>query len=71
MPQRGLDDQRIAVTPIVAFPGEQPDALAIALDDQAIAVALDFVKLVRPVKHRGTARRDARVEPAIWRAPKI
>jgi hypothetical protein len=32
--QRRLDDQRIAVSPVVAVAREQPHALALALDDQ-------------------------------------
>jgi hypothetical protein len=31
----------------VAVPGEQPDAPAVTVDDQAIAIGLDFVNLVR------------------------
>jgi hypothetical protein len=41
--QRGFDDQGIAGGPIVAVPGEQPHALALALADQALAVMFDFV----------------------------
>ena len=38
---------------------EQPDALAVALDDQAVAVVLDFVDPFRPVRHLGAAGRHA------------
>jgi hypothetical protein len=31
--QRRLDDQRIAIGPVVAVAGEQPHALALALND--------------------------------------
>jgi hypothetical protein len=41
--QRGLGDERIPARPVVAVAGEQPHALALALDDQPIAVVLDFV----------------------------
>jgi hypothetical protein len=46
--QRGLDDQRVTIAPVIAVSGEQPNALALALDDQAIAVVLDLMKPVRP-----------------------
>jgi hypothetical protein len=37
--ERGrLDDQRKAVGPVEPAPGEQPDAVAGASDDQAVAV---------------------------------
>jgi hypothetical protein len=38
--ERGLDDQRKAIGPIVTVAGEQPHALAIALDDQPVAIVL-------------------------------
>ena len=44
-----LRDQRKPIGPVMAVAGEQPHALAVALDDQAIAVVLDFVDPVRPV----------------------
>jgi hypothetical protein len=34
--ERGLDDQRIAARPVVAVPGEQPHALALGLNGQAM-----------------------------------
>ena len=36
-------DPREAIGPIVAVAGEQPHALGLALDDQPLAVVLDFV----------------------------
>ena len=33
VPERGLDDQRVAFRPIVAVASEQPDAGAVADDD--------------------------------------
>jgi hypothetical protein len=42
--QRGFDDQRIAGGPVIAVASEKPNAGAVALDDQAVAVMLDFVK---------------------------
>ena len=60
--QRGLNDQRIAVAPVVAVAGEQPHALALALDDQAVAVVLDLVDPLRPVRDLGAAGRNAGLE---------
>src|SRR4029450_7822030 len=48
VPQRGFHDQRVTIAPVIAVSGEQPNALALALDDQAIAVVLDLMKPVRP-----------------------
>jgi hypothetical protein len=46
--QRGFDDSGIPIAPIVAVAGEQAHALALALDDQAIAVMFDFMEPVLP-----------------------
>jgi len=42
--QRGLDDPWIATAPVVAVAGKQAHGLALALNDQAIAVRFDFVE---------------------------
>ena len=55
----GLGDQRKPAAPIMAVAGPQPHALAVALDDQAVAVMLDFVDPFRPVRNLRSARRDA------------
>jgi hypothetical protein len=39
-----LDDPRVALAPVIAAASDQPHALAIPLDAQAIAVVLDLVK---------------------------
>jgi|1186.fasta_scaffold150316_2 hypothetical protein len=39
--------QRVPIRPIIAAAGQQSHALALTLDDQAIAVVLYFVKPVR------------------------
>jgi hypothetical protein len=57
--QCGLGEKRIAFGPVVAVAGEQPHALALALDDQAIAVMLDFVNPVRARGNLGSAGRNA------------
>jgi len=43
----------------MAVAGEQPHALAFALNDQAIAVVLDFVNPFRAVRHLGAAGGNA------------
>ena len=42
----GLDHEREAVRPVIAAPGNQPDADGIAPRHQAVAVVLDFVNPV-------------------------
>jgi hypothetical protein len=42
--QRGLNDQRVTIAPVIAVSGEQPNALALALDEQAVAVVLDLME---------------------------
>jgi hypothetical protein len=57
--QRRLDDQRISIRPVMAIVREQPDALVILLDDQPIAVMLDFVNPVGASRNASGAGRDA------------
>lgn len=38
--KRALCDQRIACAPVMAITGEQPHPVAVALNDQAVAVML-------------------------------
>src|SRR4051812_28242258 len=54
-----LRDQRILVAPVVAVPSKQPDALALPLNDQAVAIMFDLVKPVGPGRDPGAARGDA------------
>ena len=56
---------------IEAVAGEQPHALALALDDQPVAVVLDFVNPVFRVRHLGAARRNAGFEPGSMYEAKI
>jgi len=42
----GLDDPGVTLGPIVAALGDQPDAIAVPLEAQAIAVVFDLVKPV-------------------------
>jgi hypothetical protein len=60
--QRGLDDQRVMIGPIVAVPGEQPHTLALALDEKALAIVLDLVDPVRARGNLGSARWNTRFE---------
>ena len=50
----------MSIAPIVAVAGPSPHALAVALDDQGLAVMLDFVNLFRAVRDGFGAARDAR-----------
>ena len=59
---RGFSDQRIPITPVVAVAREQPNALALALNNQAVAVVLDFVDPFRSVRKLGAAGRDPGLE---------
>jgi hypothetical protein len=52
----------ISIRPVMAVPREQPDAPAISLNDQTIAVMFDFVNPVRPGWYTGGAGRDAGFE---------
>ena len=47
----GLDHQRKAIRPVVAVPGQQPDANEISTRHQPIAVVLDLVEVE---SHAGT-----------------
>lgn len=71
VPQRGLDDQRVAVGPVVAVAGDQPDALAVMLNYQAVAIVLDFVKPFRADRNLGSECRDAWLERSFWHAAEI
>jgi hypothetical protein len=62
VPRRGFHDRRIAGGPVIAVAIEQPNSSALALDDQAIAVMLDFVNPVRAGRNLSSARWDTRFE---------
>jgi hypothetical protein len=51
--------------------GEQPHAVAVALDDQAVAVMLDFVQPVVGVRHLVGGRRNTRLERGFEHGVKI
>ena len=48
-PPSGIDDPWIAIRPVVAVRGEQPDAFAVPLDDHAEAIV--FVQPIRANWH--------------------
>jgi len=50
------------IAPVVAVTREQPHALAVALNEQAVAVVLDFVDPLQPVGDLGCFRRNAGFE---------
>ncbi len=68
---RGLNDQRVPIAPAIPVASEQPHALALALDDQAVAVVFDFVDPVGPRRNLGSAGRDARCERNFTYRPDI
>jgi hypothetical protein len=70
VPQRAFDDPRKASAPVVAVPGEQAQAIPLTLNDQAIAVVLDFVKPVGDRRDNLAAGREAEAERASH-GPKI
>jgi hypothetical protein len=45
--QRGLNDTRIALGPVVATFGDQPHEFVLALEAKAIALIFDFIKPLR------------------------
>ena len=57
--QRGLDNARVPVAPVIAVAGPQPYGLALPLNDQAVAIVFDLMKPLRPVEDLGPARRNA------------
>jgi hypothetical protein len=44
---------RITIAPVITATGKLPNALALALDDQAIATMLYLVKPIRPGRNSG------------------
>jgi hypothetical protein len=44
VPQSGFGYPRVSLGPVMAVPSEQPDTIAVAVDDQAITVVLHLVK---------------------------
>ena len=57
---RRLDDPRVSLRPVIAAAGDQPDAIAIALNAETEAVLLDLVKPFRtsrnPSSNGGNAK---------------
>ena len=56
----------IARRPVMTIAGEQPHPLAVALDDHAVAVMLDFVNPFRAVGYLGATGRDAGLIKRSW-----
>ena len=59
-------DQRKPIAPVVAVAGPQPHALAVALDDQAVAVVLDFVDPLRAVRDFGRRGSGCKVQTQMY-----
>src|SRR5262249_204521 len=49
--QRGFDDPRISLRPVIAAPGDQTHAIAVPLNAEPAAVVLTFVKPFRAGWH--------------------
>ena len=60
-----------AIRPVKAAPGEQAHALAVALDDQAVAVVFDLVQPVVTGGDLGPTGRDAGLENVLTHGAKI
>jgi hypothetical protein len=55
---------RIALGPVITVAGNQPHAIAVALQAQPIAVVLDFVKPIRCVPRRDAKSNDLKPTPS-------
>jgi hypothetical protein len=53
--QRGLDNPRISLRPVLAAPGDQAHSVAVPLDPEPKAVILDFVEPFRAAWDLGAA----------------
>ena len=60
--QRGLNNPRVALRPVVPAFGDQPHARAIALQPEAVAVVFYFMKPFGRRWHGGGAGRQAKLE---------
>ena len=60
--ERGFDNPRIAVRPIVPVAGNQPHAIAIPLDAQPVTVVLDLVEPVGSVRNLAAASWDTKIK---------
>src|SRR4051812_47298493 len=60
--RRRLDDPGETLRPVMAVPGDQPHAFALALDAQAVAVIFDFVNPVGISRHGLCRRGQAELE---------
>jgi hypothetical protein len=59
--ERRFDNQRITFGPVMAVAGQQAGALALALNDDAIAILFDFVNPVRSRRDLGAPTGNARL----------
>jgi len=68
---RRFNNQRIAARPVVAVAGEKPNAVIVALNDQAEAILLDLVNPVSMMRYFCPAGRYARLERCFGHATHI
>jgi hypothetical protein len=66
IPEHSLRDPREAIGPIITATGDQPDAVAIALDAQTISVVFDFVESLGAGGHNLADDRNAELELGFW-----
>ena len=60
--ERGLHDPRIPIGPVVAAPGNQPHAVAIALQPEAVAVVLHLLEPLRADRDDGRSGGEAEIK---------
>ena len=60
--QRSLDNPRIALAPVIAAARDQPYAVAVAFNSQAITIIFDLVKPFRAGRDFGSHDRDAELK---------
>jgi len=65
MPSGRRASPRVAVAPVVAASGDQPHAVAIALQPQPVAVVFHFVEPVGAVRDDGGLGGEAEIEGAM------
>ena len=57
-PPSSIDDPRIAIRPVMAVAGEEPNTVTVPLYDHAKPIVLDLVQPVRVSRDLGSSGRD-------------
>src|SRR5438067_630024 len=58
--KRCLNDQRIAIRPVITIARKQANSLAVPMNGKAIAIVFDFVDPIWPRRHGSSAGRQTR-----------